>query len=47
MNEIIYKFLSLRDKFILAMHLALPRFTYNASGPCIKNKERIQNFKET
>ena len=29
------------------MHLRQPRFTYSACGPFIKNKERIQKFKET
>ena len=29
------------------MHLRQPGFTYNGCGPFTKNKERIQNFKET
>ena len=29
------------------MHLRQPGFTYSACGPFTKNKERIQNFKET
>ena len=29
------------------MHLRQPRFTYSACGLFTKNKERIQNFKET
>ena len=29
------------------MHLKQPGFTYSACGPFIKNKERIQQFKET
>ena len=29
------------------MHLMQPEFTYSASGPFTKNKERIQKFKET
>ena len=29
------------------MHLREPGFTYSACGPFIKNKERIQKFKET
>ena len=29
------------------MHLRQPGFTYSACGPFAKNKERIQNFKET
>ena len=29
------------------MHLRQPGFTYSACRPFIKNKERIQKFKET
>ena len=29
------------------IHLRQPRFIYSACGPFIKNKERIQKFKET
>ena len=29
------------------MHLKQPRFTYSACGSFTKNKERIQEFKET
>ena len=29
------------------MHLRRPEFTYSACGPFIKNKERIQKFKQT
>ena len=29
------------------MHLTQPGFTYSASGPFTKKKERIQKFKET
>ena len=29
------------------MHLKQPRFTYSAWGSFTKNKERIQEFKET
>ena len=32
---------------MLEMHLKQPVFTYCACGPFIKNKERIQKFKET
>ena len=28
------------------MHLKQPGFTYSASGPFTKNKERIQNLKK-
>ena len=47
MNEIVNKFLLAGDKFMPEMHLRQPRFTYSACGPCTKNKERIQKFKET
>ena len=47
MNEIVNKFLLAGDKFIPEMHLRKPSFTYNASGPFTRNKERIQKFKET
>ena len=47
MNEIINKFLLVGDKFMPEMHLKQPGFTYSACGPFTKNKERIQNFKET
>ena len=29
------------------MHLRKPRFTYSVCGKLIKNKERVQKFKET
>ena len=47
MNEIVIKFLLAGDKFMPEMHLKQPGFTYSASGVFTKNKERIQNFKET
>ena len=47
MNEIINKFLLPGDKFMPEMHLKQPEFTYSACGPFVKNKERIQKFKET
>ena len=47
MNEIVSKFLLAGDKFMHDMHLKQPGFTYNACGPFIENKERIQKFKET
>lgn len=34
------------DKFMTEMHLKQSRFTYSASGPFTKHKERIQKFKE-
>ena len=53
MNDIINKFLLAGDKFMPEMHLkqsvalSKPGFTYSACGPFTKNKERIQEFKET
>ena len=47
MNEIISKFLLVRDKFMPEIHLRQPGFTYSACGPFTKNKKRIQRFKET
>ena len=47
MNEIANKFLLERDKFMSEMHLRQPGFTYSACEPFTKNKERIENFKET
>ena len=47
MNEITNKFLLAGDKFMPEMHLKQARFTYSACEPFIKNKERIQKFKET
>ena len=47
MNEIDNKFLLAGDEFMPEMHLKQLRFTYSASGPCTKNKKRIQKFKET
>ena len=31
---------------MLEMHLRQPGFTYSVCGPFIKNKERVQKFKE-
>ena len=49
MNEIINKFLLAWDKVLPEMHLKQLRFTYSASGPFTKtkNKESIQKFKES
>ena len=47
MNEIINKFLLVGDKFMPERHLKQPGFTYSASGPFIKNKERIKKFIQT
>ena len=45
-NEIENKFLLAGDKLMPEIHLRQPGFTYSASGPFTKNKERIQKFKE-
>ena len=47
MNEIVNKFLLTGDRFMPEMYLKQPGFTYSACGPFTKNKERIENFKET
>ena len=47
MNEIVNKFLFTGNKFMSEMHLKQPKLTYIAFVPFIKNKERIQIFKET
>ena len=47
MNEIINKFCLIGDRFMPKMHLRQPGFTYSASGPFTKSKEKIQKFKET
>ena len=47
MNDIINKCLLAGDKFMPEMHLRQLGFTYSARGPFIKNKEKIQKFKQT
>ena len=47
MNNIIDKFLLVGDNFMPEMHLRQPGFTYGASGPFTKNRERIKKFKQT
>ena len=47
MNKILIMFLFAEDKFMPAMHLKQPRFTYSACGSFTKDRERIQKFKET
>ena len=47
MNEIVNKCLLAGDTFMPEKHLRQPRFTWSACGPFIKNKEKIQKFKET
>ena len=39
MNEIVNKFLFVRDTFMPEMHLKQPGFTYSACGTFTKNKE--------
>ena len=46
MNGIVNKFLLADDTFMTEMHLKQLGFTCSACGPSIKNKERIQKFKE-
>ena len=47
MNEITNKFLLAGDKFMPEISVRQPGFTYSACSLFTKNKERIQNFKET
>ena len=47
MNETLNKFLLARDQFIPEIYLSQPGFTYSACGPFTKNKELMQEFKET
>ena len=47
MNKIVNTFLLAGDKFKPETHLKEPGFTYSASGPFTKNKERMQKVKET
>ena len=44
MNEIVNNFLRVGDKFMTEMYLRQPSFTYSASGPFTKNKERSEKF---
>ena len=44
MNEVVNKFLLVRDKFMPEMHLKQPGFNYSACGPFTKNKQRIEKF---
>ena len=47
MNEIVTKFSLVGDKFMPEIYLRQPGFTYSPCQSFIKNKERIQKFKET
>ena len=47
MNNIINKFLLVRDKSMPEMHLRKPQFVYSACGPFTRHKDRIKEFKRT
>ena len=47
MNNIINKFLLVRDKFMPERDLRQPQFVYSACGPFTRHKERIKEFKRT
>ena len=47
MNEIVNKFLLVGGKYMPEIHLKQPGFTYSASGPFTKNKERTEKFMKT
>ena len=47
MNEIVNKFLLVRDKFMPKMHLKQPGFTYSVCSPFTKNKEKIEKLMQT
>ena len=47
MIGIVNKFLLVGDKFLPEMHLKQSGFTYSASGPFTKNKERVEKFMQT
>ena len=46
MNEIVNKFSLAGDKFMTEMHVRQAGFTYSSCRIFIKNKERIEKFKE-
>ena len=46
MNEIVNKFLLVRDKFMHGVHLRQPGFTCSGYEPFTKNRERIEKFTE-
>ena len=47
MDEIIKNCLLVVDKFMAEMYVKQPGFTYSSCGKFIKNKERMQKFKNT
>ena len=46
MNEIVNKFLLVREKFMHEVQLRQPGFTCSGCEPFTKNKERIERFTE-
>ena len=46
-SEIVNKFLLAGDKYMPEMNSKQPGFTYSACGSFTKNKERIENFRQT
>ena len=47
MNEIVNTLLLAGDKSMPEMHLKQPGFSYSASGPLTKNKEKIEKCMQT
>ena len=47
MNEIVNKFLLIKEKFLLEFHFRQAGLIYSAYAPFIKHCERIRKFKET
>ena len=47
MNKIVNEFLLSGNKFMPKIYLRQPWFTYSACGWFTKNKERIQEIKDT
>ena len=46
MTEIVNKLLLAGDKFMPAMHLKQPRFTYSACGPLLKISKEFKYLKK-
>ena len=46
-SEIVNKFLLAGDKYMPEMNSKQPGFTYSPCGSFTKNKERIENFRQT
>ena len=47
MNDIMNKFLLMRDQSMPELHLKQPEFTYSACGPFTRHKKRIEKFMKT